>query len=328
MASYCTLRGATPWTMDGSRCARPHLHAIDDTVQSVFDAADPRLHPSAIAGLHTVTLRRSVGDPPPSAAAAFTAAAAPAGVAALVEARGCQLSVAAVRRAAAAAGLGVDFVTATPTAVRVDHDARGGPRVVLFRSPREGGSVSPAVAIRGDRLADPLPPPRPSWTRTVDDAPLAAAVGGASVAVDMPVPHWTALFLSADMEPVAAAPWQPWPDLMATLSGRWGAAPSAPACAWPVGVSPEDGRLADLAAWADYHRTGVRVYYRGGAAAFRLLPRACAAAHEGARAGRAVCVEVGDDGGRLLHSPVAAAGRRPYTDVYVDDGRADGPAFG
>ncbi|KAK1862603.1 hypothetical protein I4F81_005171 [Pyropia yezoensis] len=263
--------------MDGSRCARPHLHAIDDTVQSVFDAADPRLHPSAIAGLHTVTLRRSVGDPPPSAAAAFTAAAAPAGVAALVEARGCRLSVAAVRRAAAAAGLGVDFVTATPTAVRVDHDARGGPRVVLFRSP---------------------------------------------------LPHWTALFLSADMEPVAAAPWQPWPDLMATLSGRWGAAPSAPACAWPVGVSPEDGRVADLAAWADYHRTGVRVYYRGGAAAFRLLPRACAAAHEGARAGRAVCVEVGDDGGRLLHSPVAAAGRRPYTDVYVDDGRADAPAFG
>lgn len=317
--------------MDGSRCVRPHLHAIDDTVESVFDDVDPRLHPHAVAGLHAVTLRQSPGDlPPPTAAQAFFAAAAPAGVAALVEKRGRRLSLLAVRHAAAATGLGVDVITATATAVRMDHDARRGPRVVLFRSPAAGGGFCPAVALRGDRVAEPLPPPHPSSMRAVADAPIAAAAAGPA-AVDTPLPHWHQLFLSADAEPVAAASWQSWPHVMATLAGLAGAAPPAPltaACDWPAGVPAADGRLHELAAWADYHRTAVRVAYRGGAAHFRLLPRACAAAHGRARAGRAVYVEVGDDGGRLWHSPVAAAGRRPYTDVYVDDGRADGQSCG
>lgn len=301
--------------MDASRCVRAHLHTITDTVESVFDAADPRLHPHAVAGLHAVVLRRPAGGATTlTAMEAYTAAAAAAGGwPAAVPPRRRGQSLRAVREwAAATGGVAVDVITATATSVRMDADARGGRRVVLFRSPA-GGGYCPAVAARGDRLPTPLPPPRPSSTRVVPDVPLSPAV---AVETDTPAPHWTHRYLTADVPPAAAEPWRAWPDLMATLSGDWGAAPAAPPCPPPPGVAA-DARLDALAARADYHQTGVRVRYRGGVH-FRLLPRACAAAHGGARVGRAVYVEVGDDGGRLWHSPAAPAGRKPYMDVYVD----------
>lgn len=302
--------------MNGSRCVRAHLHTIDDTVQSIFDAADPRLHPHAVASLHAVALRRPAGAPPTvTAEEAYAAAAAPAGMPATPEAgRRCRRqSLRAVRRwAAAAAAPGVDVVTATAASVQLDVDARGGRRVVLFRSPA-GGGYCPAVAVRGDRFGVPLPQVRPSPTRAVVEAPPSMV----AVEENTPSSHWTYLFLSADVEPIVVEPWRSWPDLMAVLAGPWGAAPAAPPCAWPLGV-PADARLDALAAWADYHRTVVRVRYRGDTH-FRLLPRSCAAAHGGARAGRAVYVEVGDDGGRLWHSPFAPEGRRPYMGVFVDD---------
>eukprot|EP00168_Porphyra_purpurea_P007985 TRINITY_DN20019_c0_g2_i1.p5 TRINITY_DN20019_c0_g2~~TRINITY_DN20019_c0_g2_i1.p5 ORF type:complete len:178 (+),score=39.59 TRINITY_DN20019_c0_g2_i1:641-1174(+) len=103
--------------------------------------------------------------------------------------------------------------------------------------------------------------------------------------------------------------------LLAALDGPWGRPPAAPA---PVRVGEwTDARLDGLAAWADWHRTAVRVAYRG--AHFRLLPDLCARAHGGAKAGRAVFVEVGDDGGRLWHAPGAAKGGRAYNEFFEDE---------
>lgn len=320
------------FTMDGSRCVRPHLNDINATLQTIFNEDDSRLHPNAVASLHAVTLPRRNGDSsPPSAAEAFCAAAAAADVVSsdLAQPAAGKLTLRMVRRMAAAVGLGVDVITATATSVLVDHDSRRGLRVVLFRAPKaDGCGYSPAVAIRGDRVDDlghHYSPVRVSLTRTVGDLPSAMAAARNSDEGKQ-APHWTHLFLTADVEPVAATPWQEWPDVMFTLNGVWGPSPAAPACDWPVGV-PRDGQLAQLASWADYHRTSVRVHYHhrdGGASHFRILPRLCAVAHKGALFGRAVYVEVLDGVGRLGHSPVAPAGRRPYTDVYVDDQKAIG----
>lgn len=305
--------------MDGSWCATPHLLAINDTLTSLFDDGDPRLDPRIVADcLHAVA-------PPPCArqkilagsscclmdcaAAAFNAAAAPARINSVTNGGG---TLATLRPLAAARGLAVDAVTAGPASVVVDRDARGGRRVVLFRS---GPHYLPAVAIRTDRLAGADPTPRHSRLRCVADAPPP----GGCLTQEAPHSSWTDLFLSADGEPTAAGHWQEWSAIMATLEGPWGPAPPPPQPVEVGTVAPPDAHLDDLAGWADYHRTCVRVNY-GGRAHFRILPRRCAAAHEGAKAGRGVYVEVGAKGGRLWYSPVAAQGWRPYADVYVESG--------
>ncbi|GAB0497599.1 hypothetical protein MMPV_008934 [Pyropia vietnamensis] len=313
--------------MDGSCCVRPHLDSINDTLESIFDGADSRLHPHAVGSLHAVALRRPTHDPSPcNAAEAFSAAAKPAGVATFVPSpeNDWGHSLEALRKWAAAAGLGVDVVTVTATSVLVNRDARRGLRVVLFRAPNCGG-YSPAVAIRGDRVADlhDAPLHRVSSTRTVVDS--SSVMTGEHVQEDKLVSHWTHMFLTVDVEPIAATPWLSWPFLMKSLVSVFDAPPAAPACDWPMGV-PKDGRLAELASWADYHRTSVRVRYNrddGRSFHFRILPRLCATAHSGARIGRAVCVEVGSEGGRLWHSPVGAMGRRQFTEVYVENERSD-----
>jgi len=282
--------------MDGSRCVRRHLCGVNGTLQTIFLDTDVLLtDPRGVADLHAVP---STAD---ASVAAALAAVAPAGVPPVAPGAN---DLASVRRAAHAGGVAVDVFSCAPGHTVVDRDARGGRRVVLFCA---AGRYSPAAAIVGDRVSG-LYPTRPRRLRYVAEAPPPTEVPAVATPAD-----WTARFLSADVQPTAAAPWASWPDVLSTLDGPWGRAPQTQE---PVRVGElTDPRLDDLAAWADWHRTAVRVAYEG--AHFRLLPDLCAPAHGGAKASRAVYVEVGDDGGRLWHEPGAAKGWRAYNEFFV-----------
>jgi len=123
---------------------------------------------------------------------------------------------------------------------------------------------------------------------------------------------WRTLYIAKNHGDLRPEIWSPWEDISSRLDEHFGDKYVHHA----VGFSEEqrsDKRLAQLAGWSSYHRTNVLVIYKD-AGCFRINPDYDAPAHENARPGRAVVIQLGEHGARHWWSP--EPGDRAYNSVY------------